>query len=327
MCLIIYRPAGAAEKVSRKTLRHCAMENPDGFGLMWVYDGKLCIARYLWPKLETFIARTLSLQEQNIPFVAHFRWATHGDKTRLDNVHPFWIEQNESALMHNGIFNIACVKDWSDTRTFTHRVLNQLPANWPTVPHLRWIVDEATTGSKLVIMNREGIVTIIHEKAGVWDGGIWYSNSGYRESKWDTWPDYEWTDAERLVLTASGFHTATPALAGSVATGSRIDPSIVALEAEKLRKAEGKALQARLAWEESRGTHLTGATDGAVYYFPPPHVAETSLLYMFEGMAVCEACKRMEATAAHLTPLSGVEVGDSCDLCHMPGTPTLIAAS
>jgi hypothetical protein len=39
-------------------------------------------------------------------------------------------------------------------------------------------------GSKLAFLDTANSITIINESAGVWDEGIWYSNGGYKESKY-----------------------------------------------------------------------------------------------------------------------------------------------
>lgn len=180
MCMIIYRPAAAKGQVSKETLHYCASNNPHGLGLMWADKGKLLTARYEHKDRKVCFARLLSLQAQNIPFCAHFRFMTHGAETK-GNTHPFWIHKGHSALMHNGIFNIKTETGWSDTRTFVARVLRPMALNWLDVPHLRYLVSEATHGNRVAVMERSGKVTILHENSGQWDDGIWYANSGYKK--------------------------------------------------------------------------------------------------------------------------------------------------
>jgi hypothetical protein len=187
MCIIIHRPAGAATRLSRDTLQRCATRNPHGFGIMWAFNGKLMTARYLPGERKDFIKRALMLQDQDLPLVLHFRWATHGAVVK-ENTHPFVIVKGHSALMHNGILSIPCIKGWSDTRTFAYEVVRGLPEGWEQVPTIRWMMEQATLGSKVAIMYGDGRVTILHKNAGISEGGVWYSNDGFRES-------HDWSDA------------------------------------------------------------------------------------------------------------------------------------
>jgi hypothetical protein len=179
MCIIIHRPAGAATRLSRDTLQRCATRNPHGFGIMWAYNGKLMTARYLPGERKDFIKRALMLQDQDLPMVLHFRWATHGAVVK-ENTHPFVIVKGHSALMHNGILSIPCIKGWSDTRTFAYEVVRGLPEGWEGMPTIRWMMEQATLGSKVAVMYGDGRVTILHKNAGISEGGVWYSNDGFR---------------------------------------------------------------------------------------------------------------------------------------------------
>jgi hypothetical protein len=40
------------------------------------------------------------------------------------------------------------------------------------------------SGSKLAFLNTKGEINIINDKAGVWDDGVWYSNSGYKATSY-----------------------------------------------------------------------------------------------------------------------------------------------
>jgi Predicted glutamine amidotransferase len=214
MCIIIHRPTGAATRLSRETLARCADKNPDGFGLMWAHGGKLMTARYLPKQRKDFIKRALLLQSQDIPMCLHFRWATHG-AIQKENTHPFVIEKGESALMHNGILSIPCVKGWSDTRTFAYEVVRGLPAGWEQMPTIRWMMEQATLGSKVAIMYASGEVTILHRKAGIVEGGIWYSNDGFRPSlskeEWKQWVAEAQAKKGTKVISTTGSKDYVPA--------------------------------------------------------------------------------------------------------------------
>lgn len=287
MCIIIHRPAGAATRLSRDTLQRCATRNPDGFGMMWAHGGKLNTARYLPSERKTFIKRALLLQDADLPLVLHFRWATHGAVSK-ENTHPFIIEKGQSALMHNGILSIPCVKGWSDTRTFTNMIVKGLPAGWESVPHIRWMVEQATLGSKVAIMYADGKVTILHRAAGIMEGGIWYSNDGFRPGT----EREEWEEAA------------------------------AAWEAKK-RKEEGEKLQRAL-----KGlTNVTTHNVGSAFRKPGTLPIQSSALYRFEGVTICGWCLAREANADDALLVDEPGEGEQCELCyhspHVPGSRNL----
>jgi hypothetical protein len=59
-------------------------------------------------------------------------------------------------------------------------VVKGLPDGWEQDPVTVWMLDQATLGSKVAIMYATGKVTILHKNAGITEGGIWYSNDGFR---------------------------------------------------------------------------------------------------------------------------------------------------
>jgi hypothetical protein len=239
MCIIIHRPKGAAARLSRDTIARCCDNNPHGFGMMWVNDGKVLTARYMPSQRKDFIKRALMLQAADLPLVLHFRWATHGAVEKA-NTHPFIIEKGKSAMCHNGILSIPCVKGWSDTRTFCNEILQRLPAGWESDPALYWLVDQATMGSKVAIMYADGAVTILHKNAGITEQGIWYSNDGFR-AKWDSADDWKeaakrWSAKE--AAKAAGNTTAAKASA-SVFTRNQAGKGKLPIQSSSLYRFEG----------------------------------------------------------------------------------------
>lgn len=185
MCIIIYRPADAAGIVTREELQSAAAQNRDGYGLMWRGDdGKVRVWRGDASRRKDWIGRFMALQKFGVEIAAHARYATHGvlGKTMC---HPFWIVPGKSALMHNGVLSPPehdGQKGWSDTKFFVENIVKRLPEDWSDHVHLRWLVEQATSGNKLVIFERDRC-TIINEKLGHWREGIWFSNHGYVVSK------------------------------------------------------------------------------------------------------------------------------------------------
>lgn len=95
-------------KVSREYLDAMHKDNPDGGGVAWVVGGQLRFAR----GLDAEGIHTMQEQGQiTLPYLLHFRWATHGDKVP-ELTHPFPIGPRalmgelkgvcDRLLIHNG---------------------------------------------------------------------------------------------------------------------------------------------------------------------------------------------------------------------------------
>ena len=186
MCLAIFQPAGKA--IPESHLREGFTNNPHGAGFMYFDEnGELCSFRSL--DFASFIDEYESawaLHGQDSPFSIHFRWATHGSRG-IENVHPFRLGEHVSVL-HNGIIdcNITDPK-MSDTAAFVQDYLGSLPVNWYDNEFLFHMVEDFTSGSKLVVMtshpDAQYCAYIVNERLGSWVDGIWYSNTSYQCSR------------------------------------------------------------------------------------------------------------------------------------------------
>jgi glutamine amidotransferase len=178
MCIIIYSPEG---NIPKNHLAAAMDRNKDGWGAMWPAEGKLQIMKGM--KAEEFRQNWSWFRNLRVPVVFHARIATHGT-TDLDNCHPFLIPQHgQLALAHNGIIGrcaYANDKNKSDTRVFVDTMLKILPRNFHRNAAIREFISDYIGHSKLVIMDGQGKTTIINEKQGTWDDGIWYSNDTYK---------------------------------------------------------------------------------------------------------------------------------------------------
>lgn len=167
--------------ITRETLYNCWTANKDGAGIMFAYQNKLVV----WKGLMTFekFMRAWAMVPSHAVAIAHFRIGTHGGKNEA-NTHPFWVEQGEIAVVHNGILSIKAreADGLSDTATFVEDVLKKLPVGWMDNAATLHLIDGYIGGyNKLVFLNKRGRVLILNEQAGVWDGDCWYSNGSYRQ--------------------------------------------------------------------------------------------------------------------------------------------------
>lgn len=173
MCLLIFKPAGVA--MPQASLEHGYAENPHGMGVAWAQDGQLRCWRSL-DKFRTLCEKVAGLTDY--PALIHFRWATHGAKTR-ENCHPFLASDKSFVMAHNGVLPIHSTPEVSDTRHFLTHVLENLKPGW----HKNWItcdwLEEALYGNKVGVLFPNGEWVLLNEKDGDWAGEVWYSNQDY----------------------------------------------------------------------------------------------------------------------------------------------------
>lgn len=181
MCLIIASKLG--EPVPTDELDDIWGSNSDGFGVAYLTGkGRVCIVKTLHKgKVERMLKEV-----EGRPYVAHWRYATHGSKG-IENVHPFEVVKGGLAMVHNGIINIEIKnKKRSDTAHFVdvlktagvERVCEK------TQEELGRIVG---SNNKLAFLDARGVVSIVNEKAGTWEGGRWYSNTYWRWGSGSGW--------------------------------------------------------------------------------------------------------------------------------------------
>lgn len=183
MCIIAVIPSD--KTITKETLSRCWQNNPHGGGFMYTDGKKVCIEKEM-QSFKRYYKRFLNARNNNArsTFVVHFRISTHG-KINETNCHPFSVN-DKLAFAHNGIiYSVPNSPDYSDTVMFNNTILKVLPANFLTNDAiLEMIRTYIGTGSKLAFLDARNNVTIINEKAGIWDDGIWYSNSGYKADRY-----------------------------------------------------------------------------------------------------------------------------------------------
>jgi hypothetical protein len=180
MCVAIHATA-KGKLIPFDDFEMMRLTNGDGMGLMWAEDGKLHIIRQL-RRLRRFWKRYKALHEAGKDVVIHFRMATHGDTT-MRNVHPIHVN-SRLALVHNGILDGFSIKDErSDTRQFVDTILKAMPNDWYKEDNAAWnTISLLTAGSKMIFMDSQGLVRIMHKDAGWPKEGNWFSSMSWKLS-------------------------------------------------------------------------------------------------------------------------------------------------
>lgn len=177
MCIAIYKPEGKV--LSLATLKECYTSNPDGAGFMYAENKKLHIEKGFFSFKSFYDAFKKHESKQT---VIHFRIKTHG-KIDTANCHPFAVN-NAIGFVHNGVISGFGDSDFSDTVRFNEQILRPLVNKWGNLALFQDpIIDliESRIGySKLVFLDRHGNHKIMNESKGVWDNGVWFSNTSYK---------------------------------------------------------------------------------------------------------------------------------------------------
>lgn len=180
MCIIVAIPTN--KDISKATLKRCWDNNPHGGGFMYANNGNVVTFRemYSFNRYWKELCKARLLFRKS-GFVCHFRISTHG-KINEDNCHPFLVNKS-LGFAHNGIiYSAPKSEDYSDTYMFNEVILKKLPSGFLSNPSIVSLIRSYIgSGSKLAFLNGSGIISIVNEKSGKWDNGVWYSNSGYKK--------------------------------------------------------------------------------------------------------------------------------------------------
>lgn len=202
MCLIIANPK--CNTIPDDHIERAFRTNHDGFGVMYADENqtlKTIRGMFTLDNVKTIFR---GLEKANIPYVAHFRFATHGTKNR-DNCHPFHINNDAGgvAMVHNGTL---MGSHWrsnsrSDTAILTGLISQHIAdGEFATdslfereAPEILSRYGRDIGSDKLVFMNGKGDINIVNEKQGSWLDDCWYSNmysiGNYTFSEFSDWYD------------------------------------------------------------------------------------------------------------------------------------------
>lgn len=189
--MITYVPAGI--DIPWEGIENGARTNNDGHGWAIASAKGLEVGKSM-----DFTESALDLEKarerhgKNSIVIFHSRWGTHGVMGEF-NVHPFFVGDGQTVMAHNGIlpsdYHPKKSDPRSDTRIFTDRVAKYYLNPETGVPSRRRgknLGDIIGGGNKLIFLSIAGgqpKVRIINAWLGEWEGGVWYSNTGYKASR------------------------------------------------------------------------------------------------------------------------------------------------
>lgn len=199
MCLLTFIPPHVQPGV--QALINGSYVNDDGHGFAVVIGNRIVVKRgWNASKLAEEFARVRAAHPDG-PAMFHSRFGTHGARDK-GNVHPFELGgDSRTVIAHNGILPGKVQPRNGDPRSDTRiaaedhlpRAYGRLSTYRARKAVGRWITD----ANKIVILTVDrryrGHSFIINESAGIWDGGIWYSNSGYLDRPEPQFDRFRWT--------------------------------------------------------------------------------------------------------------------------------------
>ena len=170
----------ANKKINKATLRRCYDANPDGAGFMYAEDKQLHVKKGYFTFKEFYKEYKPHGDKQ---VLIHFRIKTHGPIDK-NNCHPFLVNSG-LGFIHNGIINGYGSNTKSDTIEFNESILQKIVSKHgnnslfddPMVE----LIENVIGYSKLVFLDRHGNYTIMNEKKGNWNDGVWYSNMSWKK--------------------------------------------------------------------------------------------------------------------------------------------------
>lgn len=183
MCIAILKPKG--KTIPTEHLKNSFDNNQDGGGVAYSKNGKVHIIKGIFSKKKFVKTVRFAEKEADGAILIHCRIGTSGLKDE-NNCHPH-VVNDECVLMHNGVLSISVPYNSkvSDTVIFINEYLKPLENDFMKNEAITKLVEKAIgNNNKFVLLNNKGEYKIINEKAGVWENGVWYSNSTYSYQKY-----------------------------------------------------------------------------------------------------------------------------------------------
>lgn len=193
MCIIL-----TCEKYVRpdyELLERCFWNNPDGAGIMWCEDGRVCTAKGFYDPAN--LSEAIEYVPKDSRLVIHMRIATSGG-IDVGTCHPFPICDDldilhapdvecSAALAHNGIISgmpTDAAAGISDTVSFVSLVVNGLyDVDGRVTKSMQRRIKEAAPGNRFAIMTDDGEVYRLGVGWETVTKGIQASNGSWRWAK------------------------------------------------------------------------------------------------------------------------------------------------
>lgn len=197
MCLIVAKPKGKKNALTKERFVRAATRNPHGIGIAYNDGSGLKVEKFI--DVKDKLDDIYKIIENADAYLIHFRYATHGNKD-LENVHPFKVTDN-LYVAHNGVLSKypELNKEWSDTRNFVEGVIKPYvekhgEASIKSPEFIKWLEDEIGSGNKMVFVDGNMDFTIANEGAGSWMEDNWFSNT-YSVEEPKTWSSYDYSSS------------------------------------------------------------------------------------------------------------------------------------
>lgn len=187
MCMLTYFPGGVLPDAA--ALANGAEMNPHGHGYAVVTEQGIVVGKSF--DFEESLDKFTCLRREHPagPALFHSRFRTHG-KTSEANIHPFKVQlRSTTVLAHNGILPSSVQpsrrQKKSDTRIFAEDCLGKSIPDWFDDDSVRSALERwLGPWNKVVVLTVDPRYAkqsyLFNENAGIWEDGIWYSNSDFR---------------------------------------------------------------------------------------------------------------------------------------------------
>ena len=196
MCMITYIPQGV--EIPVEGIKNGSYVNDDGHGWAVASSEGLVVGKSMdfEEALQDFLDTRSMMSGSAAMF--HSRYGTHGVMGEY-NVHPFPVGQNGGVVAHNGVLPsqfLPHAKDpRSDTRVFADSIgwMANTERGVPSRRTAAKLAEIIGSHNKLVFMASTPLgpaVRIVNAWAGIWTGGVWFSNTGYEDAYWRRWENF-----------------------------------------------------------------------------------------------------------------------------------------
>ncbi|GAA1027156.1 hypothetical protein GCM10009565_48030 [Amycolatopsis albidoflavus] len=185
--MLTYLPADVMPEAA--ALAHGAELNPDGHGYAVVTAQGIVVGKSF--DFEEALEKFTHLRHEHRggPALFHSRFRTHG-KTSMANIHPFMVNlRSSTVLAHNGILPASVQpsrgQKKSDTRIFAEDCLGESMSDRFDDDAVRFVLERwLGPWNKVVVLTVDPAYAkqsyVFNENAGIWEDGIWYSNSDFQ---------------------------------------------------------------------------------------------------------------------------------------------------